>query len=192
MDHKPAPSNYYNNEIWQDSPLTTDDRERFRDAIRTLVLDITEEIDLADFDHDAIQNIHFTKFTGDDTLSISLYIDNKAFETQPTAHTLYDKNYDYVYNHSCDYLRDLGHTWTALEYDVISELVLLLDLPEYTDELIPYVCFSDQESPNLTALEGNEHFTLFYINTEIPQITQTIYETANFDLANKFGIPIEK
>lgn len=192
MDHTPAHDTYYADEIWQDSPLTTDDRERFRDAIRTLILDITEEIELTEFEHDAIRGMYLVKFDGHDDLSISLYLDNADFNTPPTPNALHDDNLNHISTQDPDYLRDLGHTWNALEYDIISELVILLDLPESTDELTPYVCFSDQDTPNLTATTGYPDFTTFYISTHIPQTTQTIYANADFDTANQLGIPIEK
>jgi hypothetical protein len=192
MDHQPAHEQYYQDPIWHDSPLTDDEREDLRDAIRTLILGIKQHIDLTNLEHPGIAFIELNCERTDPDIEITVWLNKDNLETTPITDNYFGDDPTHPRSEGDPhYLRDLGHTWNAVEFDIISELVLLLDLPEYSEELTKYL-LGDPETPNLSGTESNDETACFTIFAYIPQHVQTIYDNADFDLANQLRIPIEK
>lgn len=192
MDHKPAHEYYYNHDIWQDSPLTDDEREDLRDAIRTLILGIKEHADLENLTHPGLELIELTCQRTDPDIGITVYLQNNQLDTTPITDDYHGTNPDHPSsNADGHYLRDLGHTWNALEYDLISDLVVMLDLPEYSEDLTPYL-YGNPDTPRLYGTYSDDHHSHFTLYALIPQHVQTLYDNADFDTANQLRIPIEK
>jgi len=81
MSHAPLPESYYANDLWEDSPLTSDEREALRDEIRQLVLGIKEEANIGGAEHSAIGDITLTSVRNESTLSITAYLFPDEIET---------------------------------------------------------------------------------------------------------------
>lgn len=191
MDHAPLPDNYYNDDLWLESPLTDDERESLRDEIRQLVLGIKEEANIGETDHSAIGDITLMSFRDEDSLTINTYLIPEELETEPVGDENFDEDGEVTGSEDAHYLRDLGHEWEALEYDLISELVLMLDLPEHPPELANYLFDGDEHGPCLFCTMTTPGSASFSIVAHIPEITQQIYDDAEFELARHLNIPID-
>ncbi|WP_257300792.1 hypothetical protein [Haloarchaeobius sp. FL176] len=191
MDHASLPDSYYANDLWHDSPLTDDEREALRDEIRQLVLAIKEEIHLDDIEHPGIGDIELTSFRDEDALNITVYLISDELGINPVGNETFDEEGEATLSDEAHYLRDLGHTWRAVEYDLISELVLMLDLPELSDELSDYLLGGDEHGPCLYCTMDSPANAAFSVTAHIPETTQRIYDNAEFELARKLNIPID-
>ncbi|WP_144427202.1 hypothetical protein [Halolamina pelagica] len=184
------PDNYYIEDIWHDSPLTDDERKAFRDQIRQLILGIKENTHI-DLGHSAIGAIDFNSFRDESDVSITVYLKPDELETKPAGdESFWDEGEDPDADEA-HYLRDLGHEWAALEYDIISELVLMLDLPEVPVELSDYLLIGEEHGPCLFCTSSGPSQACFSITAHIPEITQRIYDNAEFELARRLNIPID-
>lgn len=190
MDHVPLPDNYYTEDLWHDSPLSDDEREALRDEVRQLILGIKEETYIK-VENTAIGAIDFTRFRDEPSLSLSVYLTPDKLETQPVGDENFSEEVDESVADEPHYLRDLGHEWAALEYDVISELVLMLDLPEMPIELSDYLLGGDEHGPCLFCTSTSPEQACFSVTAHIPETTQRIYDDAEFQLARKLNIPID-
>jgi len=85
----------------------------------------------------------------------------------------------------------MGHEWEALEYDLISELVLMLGLPERPTELSNYLLGGETHGPCLFCTMTSPGQASFSVTTGIPETTQRIYDNAEFELARRLNIPID-
>lgn len=191
MNHAPLPDNYYTNDRWLDSPLTEDEREALRDEIRQLVLGIKEEADIGEPEHEAIGTITLQSFRDEDSLTITTYLFPSELETEPVGDEVFNENEEVVESGDAHYLRDLGHTWDALEYDLLSEFVLLLDLPEMPTELETYLLGGEEYGPCLYCTMKTPSQASFSVTAYIPETTQRIYDDAEFELARRLNIPID-
>ncbi|WP_280536286.1 hypothetical protein [Halopenitus sp. POP-27] len=191
MNHAPLPENYYSNDLWLDSPLTEDEREALRDEIRQLVLSIKEEGDIGEPEYGAIGTVSLQSFRDKDSLTITAYLDPDELETEPIGDEVFDEDGNVVDSGEAHYLRDLGDTWSALEYDLISELVLMLDLPETPSELENYLLGGDEHGPCLFCTMKSPGQASFSVTAHIPETTQHIYDDAEFELARRLNIPID-
>jgi hypothetical protein len=190
MHHAPLPNNYYTEELWHDSPLIDDEREALRDEIRQLVLAIKEEAYI-DVEHSTIGAIDFTSFRDEPSLNITVFLIPDELEATPIANETFDEDGSATITDEAHYLRDLGYEWAALEYDIISELVLMLDLPEMPDELLDYLLSGEEHGPCLYCTSRSPGQASFAITAHIPETTQRIYDNAEFELARKLNIPID-
>jgi len=190
MDHTPLPGNYYTDDLWHDSPLSDDEREALRDEIRQLVLGIKEEAHI-EIGHPAIGTIDFTSFRDEPSLSISVYLLPEELETKPIGDENFGEDNDAPTSDEAHYLRDLGHTWAALEQDILSELVLMLDIPDMPEELSDYLLGGDEHGPCLFCTSTSPAQANFSVTAHLPEHTQRIYDDAEFELARKFNIPID-
>lgn len=191
MNHVPLPDNYYTDNLWHDSPLTDDERESLRDKIRELVLGIKEEASIGETEHLAIGDITLTSFRDEDALSITAYLIPEELETELLADETFDEDGEVIVTEDAHYLRDIGHEWEALEYDLISELVLMLDLPEMPSELADYLLGGDKHGPCLYCTMRSPGHASLSVTAHIPETTQRIYDNAEFELARKLNIPID-
>lgn len=190
MEHTTRPENYSTENLWQDSPLTDAERDVFRDVIRQLVLGIKENAHI-DVDDPAIGAIDFVSFRDESNISTSVYLRPEELEVKPVG----DENFWDEGNEpdadEAHYLRDLGHEWAALEYDIIGELVLMLDLPEISAELSDYLLGGKEHVPCLICTSSNPSQACFSLTSHIPEATQCIYDNAEFELARQLNIPID-
>jgi len=191
MDHAPLPDSYYASDLWHDSPLTDDERESLRDEIRQLVLAIKEEAHLDDIGYPSISDIELTSFRNEEALNLTVYLVSDELEIESVGNETFDEEGEATLSDEAHYLRDLGHTWKALEYDLISELVLMPDLPELPDELSDYLLGADQYGPCLYCTMDSCAHAAFSVTVHIPETTQRIYDNAEFELARKLNIPID-
>jgi hypothetical protein len=191
MEHCSTPDNYYTSNLWKDSPLSKNERETLRDEIRQLVLGIKEEVHLDEIEEPAIGEIELISYREESVLSVTVYLSTDNLETLPIGNEMYDTDGEYTTSEEVHYLRDLGDKWEALEYDIISELVLMLDLPETPTEISKYLLNGEEYGPCLYCnLRGLSHAS-FSITAHIPESTQQIYENAEFELARRLNIPID-
>lgn len=191
MDHKPSPDNYYNNDLWLDSPLTDDERDALRDEIRQLVLGIKEEGHIGELDHEAIGDITLTSFRDENTLNVTTHLIIEKLDADPVGDEVFDKGGAVSDSEDAHYLRDLGQTWEALEYDLISELVLMLNLPEMPSELSSHLLCGDEHGPCLYCTMRTPAQASFSVTAHISETTQQIYDNAEFRLARRLNIPID-
>lgn len=191
MNHASLPDNYYTNDLWLDSPLTEDEREALRDEIRQLVLGIKEETNIDELEHNAIGTIRLQSSRDEDSLTIQMYLDPEELEMEPIGDDMVNEDGDVVASEDAHYLRDLGHTWEALEYDLISELVLMLDLPEMPVELEKYLLGGKEFGPCLYCTMKTPSQASFSVSAYISETTQQIYDDAEFELARRLNIPID-
>lgn len=192
IDHKPAPECYFDNDLWKESPLTDDEREAMRDEIRQVVLKIKEETYVEQLNHPAISDIFIRSPRRDHFLTLTVYLSTDELEMEPIGEDTVDENGDISSSAGGHFLRDLGHTWKALEYDLISDLVVMLDLPEAPIELSGYLLDGPDHGPCLYCTFKSPDVSAFTIIAHIPNITQRIYDDADFELAAMLGIPLEK
>ncbi len=185
------PKSYCANDFWHDSPLTDDEREVLRDEIRQLVLGIKQEIHLDEIEHPAIGDIELTSFDNEDTLNVTVYLASDDIEMNPVGNKNFNDEGEVTISEDAHYLRDLAHTWAALEYDLISELVLMLDLPEMPEELADYLLDGDEHGPCLYCTMRSPDQATFSVAAHIPETTQEIYDNAEFELARQLNIPID-
>jgi len=135
MEHTPIPEDYYTQERWHDSPLTDSEREAIRHALRDLLLRIKPESSHTSFDHPAVREIHLRREVNHPSLNIHVYLEHDYIEVDPIGDMIFDADGREISDtNNGHYLRDLGPTWEALEYDLLSEFVLMLDLPEHPSE----------------------------------------------------------
>jgi hypothetical protein len=191
MNHAPLPDSYYTNDLWQDSPLTDDEREALRDEIRQLVLGIKEEANIGKTEHSAIGDITLTSFRNEDTLTVTTHLIPEELETKPVGDQNFNEDNEVTASEEAHYLRDLGHEWEALEYDIIGELVLMLDLPELPSELGKYLLGGEKHDPCLFCTMAGPAQASFSVTAHIPETTQRIYDDAEFELARRLNIPID-
>lgn len=191
MDHALLPDNYYNNDLWVDSPLTEDEREALRDEIRQLVLGIKEDTDIGEPEHTAIGTVSLQSYRDENSLTISTHLVPEKLEKEPIGDEVLNKDGEKIVSGNAHYLRDLGHTWEALEYDLISELVLMLDLPETPVELENYLLGGEEFGPCLYCTLKTPSQASFSVTAHIPETTQQIYDDAEFELARRLNIPID-
>lgn len=194
MDHAPTRDAYYTADILDDSPLRDDERDDLRDAIRHAVLGIKENIELTDFSFAPLEVIVVDSFRDENTLSLTVYLDRTELDVTPETNETYSEgsNVTRTPEDEVHYLRDLGHTYDALEYDLLSELVLMLNLPEVTHELKDYLLSGDRHPPCLYGTSKDEHTARFAVTAHITDLTQRIYDDAEFELARRVNIPIEE
>jgi len=191
MSHAPLPDNYYIDDLWHESPLKNDEREAVRDEIRQLVLGIKEEANIGEIEHSAIGDITLTSFRDEDALTITIYLIPKELETEPVGDENFGEDGEVSSSGDAHYLRDIGHEWEGLEYDLISELVLMLDLPEMPSELSNYLLGGENHGPCLFCTMTSPGQASFSVTAHIPETTQRIYDDAEFKLARKLNIPID-
>lgn len=191
MDHAPLPDSHYASDLWHDSPLTDDERESLRDEIRQLVLAIKEETHLDEIGYPGISDIELTSFRNEEALNITFYLVSEELEIEPVGNETFEEEGEATLSDEAHYLRDLGHVWEALEYDLISELVLMLDLPELPDELSDYLLGGDEYGPCLYCTMDSPAHATFSVTVHLPETTQRIYDNAEFELARKLNIPID-
>ena len=191
IDHTPTPDDYYSTDLQNDSPLTDAEREAFRDRVRKLVLGIREEDDVRDLEHPTVNLLELTSFRDTDRLSVTVHLDLDELDTEPTANESFDQDGTATTSAEMHYLRDLGDEWEALEYDVLSQLVHLLDLPEFPSELANWLVDGDERGPCLLCdlkMPGSVSFSVIAV---IPEHTQKVYDNAEFELARQYRIPID-
>lgn len=191
MNHAPLPDSYYADDLWKGSPLTVDEREALRDETRQLVLGIKEETNIPGTEHSAIGDITLTSFRNEATLSITTYLLPEEIEAKPVGDENFDEDGEVTTSGDAHYLRDMGHEWKALEYDLISELVLMLDLPETPSELSNYLLEGETNGPCLFCTTTSPGQASFSVTVGVPETTQRIYDDAEFELAQRLNIPID-
>jgi hypothetical protein len=191
MDHAPLPDDYLTDDRWHASPLTDDEREALRDEIRQVVLGIREESHVGDVDHDAIDSITLTSLRDEDALTVTVSLLSGRLETRPVGDETFDAHGDVTASGAAHYLRDLGDEWDALEYDLVGELVLMLDLPELPSELAGYLLDGEAHGPCLFCTTASPGHASFSITAHVPGTTRQIYDDAEFELARLLGIPID-
>lgn len=120
-----------------------------------------------------------------------MYLIPDELETEPQANETIDEGGEATISEGVHYLRDIGQEWDALEYDIISELVLMLDLPEMPTELANYLLGGDTHGPCLYCTMRSPGQASFSITAYIPETTQRIYDDAEFEFARRLNIPID-
>jgi hypothetical protein len=191
IDHAPLPDSYYDDSAYEGTPLTDDEREAFRDEIRHLASGVKEEAHLNEMNHQTVSSITLSCPRDDDTLVVGVYLDSEELEADPTANQSFDEDGEETISDEVHYLRDMGDEWEALEYDLISELVLMLGLPEESSELANYLLDGETYGPCLLCSEKMPESALFTVVVRIPETTQQLYDRGEFELARRFNIPID-
>ena len=191
IDHAPLPDDYYGSEHEEDSPLTHDERERFRDELRYLLTGIKEEAEVVDIEHPAILNLNLVCFRDEDTLTVKLHLDLAELDINPTAGVAFDEQGNETTSKDIHYLRDMGDEWWALEWAILTELVILLDLPEDPDHLARYLVGGEQYGPCLKCDTKFHDSAVFSVIAYIPEHTQKIYNDAALETAKQLRIPID-
>ena len=191
IDHAPLPDDYYGSEHEEDSPLTHDEIGRFRDELRYLLTGIKEEADVVDLDHPAIRSLNLACLRNEDTLTVTVYLDSDEIEIDPTANVTFDEQGDETVSEDVHYLRDMGDEWWALEWAILTELVMLLDLPESPLYLADYLVGGEEHGPCLMCDTKTPESVGFTVIAYIPDHTQKIYNDAELETARQFRIPID-
>lgn len=185
MDERASPREKYLYEEFEDTPITDAEREELRGYLRSLLCNVTE-YKAIEPEHSAILNITVTR---PNEVEIGVEVDilekeldveiipDERFHPDGTVERFDEPPYN---------LRDLGPEWESLEYDLISEMVLMLDLPEYTDELSNYA-FGEDFGITCTTAGRTAVFTTWF---RIPPTTRMLYDEDQFDIAERLGIPM--
>lgn len=136
VDHVPAPADYVGG--WPDSPLTELNRHQFRTAIRQLRRGRLDECELALDSHPAIEKFTLSYAAVDAGFSLDVYVVEDALDVDIIANERYDAGGIVTLNDDPHLLRDLGQCWHHLEADLITQLIIVLDLPTAEEDLIPF------------------------------------------------------
>jgi len=149
--------------VWEDSPLTNEDRTAIREVVNSVYSaeDRAVCIDLSHIDNPVRQ---LNVMVNGPVLSLDLYVD----EEKTNKEILPNERYADVglsspaeVNPNPDYLRNLGSQWKSLEGDIISTVVKTLGLPSNTDKLhdhtfddVGFLCIS---ADGTTAMFGDSY-----------------------------------
>ena len=191
FDHAPLPDAYYGNDHEQDSPLTHDELERFRDEIRYVVSGIKEEPEIEDIHHPAISTLCLNCYRDEDTLTVKVYLDTTEIEADPVGNVTFDSRGSETVSKDIHYLRDIGDEWWALEWAILTELVMLLDLPESPQRLADYLVDGEKYGSCLACSTRMPETAEFSVIAYIPETTQRLYDNADFERARQLRIPID-
>jgi hypothetical protein len=191
IDHAPLPDDYYGNEHAEDSPLTREELERFRDEIRSALCGIEEEPEIEDIQHPAISTLSLIRYRDEDTLTVKVYLDVTEIESNPVGSLTIDQQGGETSSGEIHYLRDMGDEWWALEWAILTELVMLLDLPESPRMLAEYLVDGKKYGSCLTCSTSMPGSAEFQVTAYIPETTEKLYENADFDRARQLRIPID-
>ncbi|MFC5365545.1 hypothetical protein [Salinirubrum litoreum] len=192
VEHTPHPDDYHaNDELEKNSPLTDKEREVFRNKIRNVVLGVEEETTLGEIEYHGISSITLRSFRDESTLTVSVYVDADEADVEVDPAHIFGEEVKVTDSAEAYYLRDLGDDWEALEFVILNDLVMLLDLPETPSELADYLLDGEKHGTCLVCGTRMPDSAEFGVVATIPETTRRIYENAEFELARNLRIPID-